>query len=114
MEKLKSIEVKALKTLWKSSKGLDAFSFFRRLDIPFSDFSKAIRVLSKELLIEEVQEDFFLITQKGVLWLLQDNSVTKQRHWRAVPDRFKSRKISTSDFYVPSIRLLDDRTFKKD
>ncbi|HCG6958887.1 hypothetical protein [Vibrio parahaemolyticus] len=110
--KLKAIEIKALKTLWKSSKGLDAFSFFRRLDLSFSDYSKTIRSLRDKSLIEEVTDDFFLITSEGIALLTYKSSLKKERPWRTVPDRFLSTKISTSDFYVPSLYLLDMKTFK--
>ncbi|ELB2095175.1 hypothetical protein M2G59_02365 [Vibrio vulnificus] len=113
MTKLKPIEVKALNALWKSSKGLDAFSFFRRLDLSFTDYSKTVRSLCDKALIKEAADDFFLITSEGIAYLTQKTSQQNERPWRTVPDRFLSMKISTSDFYVPSLCLLDEKTFKK-
>ncbi|HAS6239685.1 TPA: hypothetical protein I7181_19750 [Vibrio vulnificus] len=112
MTKLKPMEIKALNALWKSAKGLDAFSFFLRLDISFKDYSKTVRSLCDKALIKEAADDFFLITPDGIACLTQKSLQQKERPWRTVPDRFLSKKISTSDFYVPSLCLLDEKTFK--
>lgn len=112
MTELKPIEIKALKALSMSSKGLDAFSFFRRLDVSFTDYTKTIRSLCDKALIQESADDFFLITKEGIAYLAKKNSHQRERAWRTVPQRFLSKKISTTDFYVPSLCLLDDKTFK--
>ncbi|MFW1375553.1 hypothetical protein ACEV7K_09735 [Vibrio parahaemolyticus] len=114
MVKLSSMEAKALTVLWGSSKGLDAFSFFQRLKVSFSDFSKIIRTLTSKGFINEKKADFFVITPEGVNELTRKSSYKKNRPWRDVPKRFISNKISTSDHYVPSLCLLDKNTFNID
>ncbi|MDD1794337.1 hypothetical protein LRP50_14455 [Enterovibrio sp. ZSDZ42] len=112
MKKLKPIEVKALTILLKSSKGLDAFSYFRRLDASFPDFSKTLRTLCKLGLINEGKEDFFEITSEGTALVMQKELQQRKRPWRDVPKEFLGTKMSTSDFYVPSVSLLDKKSFK--
>ena len=113
MIKSSTIEIKILTILLKSSKGLDAFSLFRRLEASFSDFSKTIRSLCEKKLIKEDMDDFFIITEEGIKKLTQNNISKKEKPWRNVPDKFLTKKTSTSEFYVPSIRLLDKKTFNK-
>lgn len=111
MFNLSATELKALTVIWKSSKGLDAFSFFRRLDISFSNFSKVTRSLSeKKLIIEEV-DDFFVITSEGIKQVSHKVSDKKRRTWRDVPERFLTPKMAPSELYIPSISLLDKNTF---
>ncbi|MEZ9578672.1 MULTISPECIES: hypothetical protein [unclassified Vibrio] len=111
MPKLSTSELKALTVIWKSSKGLDAFSFFRRLDISFSDFSKTIRLLSEKKLIKEEHDDFFVITAKGIELAISSSSDKKRRSWRDIPERFLAPKMASSELYIPSISLLDKKFF---
>ncbi|MEZ8503454.1 hypothetical protein AB6D08_19275 [Vibrio splendidus] len=113
MTKLSTVELKALTVIWKSSKGLDAFSFFRRLDISFSVFSKVIRSLGEKKLIREEIEDFFVITTEGINQVTKKSFDKKKRPWRDVPDKFLTTKISPSELYIPSTSLLDETTFHK-
>jgi hypothetical protein len=88
MAKLLPMEIKALSFLLKSSKGLDAFTFFRRLGISFSEFSKITRTLCDKNLIKEEIDDFFVITQDGITQVTKRNTYKKTRPWREVPKRF--------------------------
>ena len=111
MLKLNPMEIKALNTLWKSSKGLDAFSFFRRLNVSFTDYSRITRLLCDKALIKETTNDFFVITTEGITYISQKRIQQREQPWRTVPNKFLSAKISTSEFYVPSLYLLDKKTF---
>lgn len=111
MLKLSLMEIKALGVLFKSAKGLDAFSFFSRLNTSFSDFSKVLRSLCDKNLILEDSTDFFVITQEGAEQVALRDTQKKIRPWRTVPKRFIVNKLSTSDCYTPSLCLLDKKTF---
>lgn len=111
MFNLSTTELKALTVLWKSSKGLDAFSFFRKLDISFSNFSKIIRSLSEKKLIKEDSDDFFIITSEGIKQVTHKIADKKRRSWRDIPERFLTSKIASSELYIPSTSLLDKSTF---
>lgn len=110
-KKLLPMDIKVLTVLWKSSHGLNAFTLFSRLDTSFSTFSKVTRTLSDRNLITEDTDDFFAITQEGIALLTQINTHKKSRPWRDVPKEFLIPKSSTSDFYIPSTRLLDKKLF---
>lgn len=111
MFKLSTTELKALTVIWKSSKGLDAFSFFRRLDISFSNFSKITRSLSEKKLIKEEHDDFFVITSEGIEQVSHNVSDKKRRTWRDIPERFLTPKMPPSELYIPSTSLLDKKYF---
>lgn len=73
--KLDKNKLEALSMLMKSSRGLDAFSLFRRLNLSFTEFTKIVNSLSEVALIEEVKDDFFQITEKGQEYLTKQNVV---------------------------------------
>jgi hypothetical protein len=111
MAKLLPMEIKALSLLLKSSKGLDAFTFFLRLDASFSDFSKFTRALCEKNLINEENDDFFVISQEGITQLTKKNAYKKTRPWREVPKKYLIPTTKVSDFYIPSLCLLDKKAF---
>ncbi len=108
---LSKAELETLIVLIKSSRGLDAFSLFRRLNVPFSDFTKIISNLSDADYIEEVKDDYVRISKAGRNYVNQQEVTASRKHWRDVPDRFLGLKLKDDSFYIPSIRLLDKTTF---
>jgi len=112
--KLDKNKLEALSILMRSSRGLDAFSFFRRLNLSFADFTKIINSLSEAALIEEAKDDFFQITDNGREYLIKQNAVAADKHWRKVPERMLGVKLEEGSLYIPSIRLLDKNTFNID
>ena len=105
-------ELEVLVTLMKSSSGLDAFSLFRRLKVSFSDFSKAVRNLTEHGFIREVKDDFYRLTKEGEKYINRQKTTSVDRHWRQVPEKFLASKLKKGSFYIPSVRLLDRKTFK--
>jgi len=112
--KLDKNRLEALSILLKSSRGLDAFSFFRRLNLSFTEFNKIISSLSEASLIEEIKDDFFQITGNGQEYLIKQNVQASDKHWRKVPKRMLGVKLEEDALYIPSIRLLDKKTFNVD
>jgi predicted transcriptional regulator len=109
--KLTKGESETLNILMKSSRGLDAFSLFRRTKVSFTEFSKTIRELTKYDFITEIKDDFYTITKDGQTYITKANRIAKDRPWRDVPKRFLGKKIKNNDFYIPSLKLLDKKTF---
>ncbi|PVZ78180.1 hypothetical protein C9426_35055 [Serratia sp. S1B] len=107
------IERDIIHILFKSASGLDAFTIFRRLKIPFSNFSRALLSLNEKKLIIEIKEDFYKITTEGKYLLTQSNlrNTESKEAWNAVPTKYKSNHITPNSKYIPSIRLLDKSTF---
>ncbi|WP_335922284.1 hypothetical protein [Shewanella algae] len=101
----------ALNILLKSSKGLDAFTFFKRLGLSFSDFIKIIESLTLKGTIEETKVDFFKLTPLGKEYTLKQRALIKVKHWRRVPEHFLGKKVPNDSFYIPSLKLLDKTTF---
>ncbi|MGI2209496.1 hypothetical protein [Shewanella baltica] len=104
----------ALNILLKSSQGLDAFTFFKRLGLSFSDFTKIIESLAHKGIIEEVKNDFFRLTPFGKECTFRQQSLMKNRHWRSVPSRFLGKKLPVGSFYIPSLKLLDKAAFNNE
>ena len=104
---------KLLCLLMKANRELDSFTLFRRSKLSFSDFAATINQLTKEKYIAESEKKLKL-TPKGVsvvaVYYRHNGSITKE--WREVPSKYRSTQLDVNSPYVPSIRLLDTRTFK--
>ncbi|MCG8708495.1 hypothetical protein JHU04_001707 [Brenneria sp. 4F2] len=108
---MSEIERDILTFLFKSSAGLDAFTLFKRVKIPFSEFSKALFLLSDKNFVEESREEFYKITPAGRNMLSSVSSNKKNANWREIPERFREISLPVNSYYVPSIKLLDKDTF---
>lgn len=105
------IEKDIMHILFKSTSGLDAFTIFRRLKVPFSNFSKALLSLNEKKLIRELREDFYSISIDGKMFIMQINSKNTETGWNEIPKKYKSQQIQNNSKYIPSIHLLDKFTF---
>lgn len=108
---LSKTELEALLRLKKSSNGLDAFSLFQSLKIPFTEFTKVIKSLLESEFINEVKDDYFRISKIGEDTLKNKKASAANKHWRQVPEKFIGPKLKKHSFYIPSLRLLDKNTF---
>lgn len=104
----------ALAILLSSSQGLDAFTFFKRLGLSFSDFTKIIESLDHKGIIEEVKNDFFRLTPFGKECTFRQQSRMKDRHWRSIPTQFLGKQLPVGSFYIPSLKLLDKTAFNNE
>ena len=108
------VEKSILQNLFKSTQGLEAFTIFRRLNLPFSIFAKNIASLEKKGYIIESREEFYKITESGISAIIHSTSISKQKPWLIIPDRYDSTAISPSSYYIPNINLMDkDLLIKK-
>ncbi len=106
-------DIKLLSLLMSSVRGLNAFTLFRRLEVPFPEFTKVILSLTEDCYIKETKNDFYQITPQGREALSLQTSKKQDRAWRKVPNKFACTKLDIDDFYVPSVSRLDKITFKK-
>lgn len=109
MKDKESITRLLLTALSKSAKGLSVYSLFQRSGVGFSIFSSTLHSLLSDQLIEEKNEDFYVVTQKGLTFILTKKSEAEFQEWKAVPERFLCSKVD-SKFYVPSQRLFKRKT----
>lgn len=109
---LSKAELKTLILLKKSTSGLDAFSMFSRLTIPFTEFTKVIKSLLEYDLILEKKNDFFRLSNNGEVFLSKQKNTSADKHWRQVPEKYLGSKLKKGSFYIPKISLLDEKTFK--
>ena len=109
---LSKVELKALILLKKSSSGLDAFTLFSRLSIPFTEFTKIIKKLLEHDLVLEKKNDFFRLSNNGVMLLNKRENTSTDRYWRKVPEKYLGSKLKKGKLYIPRISLLDEKTFK--
>lgn len=110
--KLSVIEIKLLSVLLASSRGLDAYTLFRRVKAPFPDFTRAIISLTEDGFINESKSDFYIISSLGRQNISLYSSKKKIREWRQVPAQFTDSKLNANELYIPSIRRLDKKAFK--
>lgn len=109
---LSQIERNILLILLKSNNGLEAFTIFRRLNLPFSIFMKSISLLEKHEFIKETSEQFYKLTNKGHSIISITPSFTGDKKWKKLPDKYDSEKISVHSYYIPNINLLSKNFFK--
>ncbi|MBY6017894.1 hypothetical protein KUW04_08900 [Halomonas denitrificans] len=114
MYSLSKIDERILNVLYSSSRGLDAFSLFKRSEVSFPDFSKALAILSEAQLVGEPSDDFFVISQSGRQLLLTKRKTKNSREWRTVPSKFLGPKQKENKPYIPSLKKLDKKSFKVD
>lgn len=105
-------EIEILKSLLKSSHGLEAFTIFKRLKIPFSSFITSITSLTKKGMIEEAKEEFYKITSTGISHLNFSKKNDNSNPWMDIPKQYELEKFDVDSFYIPNRRLLDKTTFK--
>lgn len=112
MVKLSDIEIKLLRILFNSSKGLDSYTFFKRAQLSFSEFTKVLFSLIEHGFVIEKKDEFYVLSIKGEQEALTQTLKRTNKEWRQVPKRFVGSKIQPNEFYIPSVSLLDKKTFK--
>lgn len=113
--KLIKTDIRILSIIYKSSHSLFAFTIYKRLKVPFPEFSKAIsRLIAKGILYE--QDRRLQITSEGIECLLAERNnylVFGEKKWRKIPSDFIQMQLQVNDFYVPKRDILDSSQFKK-
>lgn len=111
MTTINLIEKDILTHLFKSSKGLEAFTLFKKSKISFSIFTRNLLTLEQKKLISEINDEFYNITQDGISLLSLISPIGKEPSWKKIPEKYSNQAISVDSFYIPSLRLLDNDTF---
>lgn len=109
--RLSKIDRKLLVTLFKGNRELDAFTLFRRMKIPFFEFSSSLKSLEAAGLIQE-RDERISITSIGINTFISNDTLAHEKPWRNVPERYQRTRLMDTEMYVPSLRLLDSRTFE--
>ena len=112
MKNLSKTQRKLLTLLCQGGRELDTFTLFRRLKIPLTEFMKIVSSLDELKYIRQ-EDDRIKLMAEGIDNIAFIGSQEAERPWRIVPERFKRTESLKTNMYVPSIRLLDRRTFKK-
>jgi len=102
-----------LKILFRSGSVIDSFTVFRRLKVSYPAFSAALEnAKSAEYVVEEGKR--LRLTRKGKNYVLTERCdlVGGEKLWRKPPEDMLQSRLTVGNLYVPSIRRLDDRTFK--
>jgi predicted methyltransferase len=111
MNNITKIDRLILNILYKSSGKLETYNVFKRSRVGFKTFSLSVRRLTENALLIEI-EGTLSLTQTGkdiVLTASPKNNESKE--WRSVPLKFKIPQIAPNEPYIPSIKLLDRRSF---
>lgn len=101
-----------LRQLYSSAHGLSAFTLFKKFRGSFSDYLKVMNQLESKEMIEKKEEYFFTITKLGFETVLFNKKLKEDKSWRAIPSEFLNSTPLKSDFYIPSVNLLDEKAFK--
>lgn len=110
---IRNNEYTMLSLIYKANKNIDSFTLFKRSKINFPGFTKIISSLSEKRLIGE-DEDKIYLTKEGIrLTSIYNSSLSLNgAEWRKIPNEMTGKKISTNEFYIPSIKNLDKRSFQ--
>lgn len=101
-----------LRVLFNSSGRLDSFTLFRRMKVSFKEFTIAINtMLETGLLVKE--ENIIYLSETGRKEVLSHAKAysPKIKPWREIPSKMLGQKLHVDEPYIPSIRLLDKKTF---
>lgn len=100
-----------IQELMQANRRIDSFTLFKRLKINFSDFSKQISVLEKNELIS-IEELIITLTLKGLeVSVKQEFNDKRRRKKIELQNNFTCHKIPVDEFYIPTLHLLDKKTF---
>lgn len=108
-------EIHTLKLLFKSAKGLNQATLFRRLQCPFANYIKAIHKLENLELIT-VNDYQIKLTKSGkdlFLSKYESSLVRTKKEWRQSPLKFSASQLSTNELYIPSLNRLDMKGLSK-
>jgi len=113
MTKLNKLQINILRTLFKSYGELDSYTLFKRMKVSISELSNALDFLTKhEMVTEEDHNIKLTLKGKGSIYIDSTSSYDGNKKWREVPDEFKLNDLGVNEPYLPSVRLLDKKTFK--
>lgn len=111
MKHLSDLDRYLARLLFGSGRGLDAFTLFRRSKAGFSVFMKSVARLKEGGVVVE-QDGNISLTQHGREMILLSGAYGRRNaEWRKVPQKMLRNRIDASEFYIPSRKLLDRRTF---
>jgi len=109
--KVNIVESNLLFNLFKSNGKLESYTLFKRSKTSIKEFTTAVNRLTALELIKE-SDNLFILTKTGKSQVLASKLADKKyKPWRAIPSKYKIQQYQVNEPYVPSISMLDDKTF---
>lgn len=111
MNRMNDIERLIIKILYKSHNKLDAYILFKRSKLNYKIFIKNLTILLEKKYIEE--NDEILKLTKIAISSISTNIVFGDiiPKWKEIPQKYRISKISSDEIYIPSLSLIDKKTF---
>lgn len=111
MNSINKTELSILTILYKSHGKLESYNVYKKSRVGFKSFALSVRrLLENELLIE--MDNLLCLTEKGKSSVIQGApKASNNKEWRSVPVKYITPQIGPNEPYIPSISLLDRRTF---
>lgn len=110
---LSNTEVALLKLSLRDKNGIFIGRISTKLGIPLSDIVNAFRTLQLRGFLKQ-DGPVLRLTTDGRAWIMQNQSMfafSGKRHWRDVPDDFKSNRVEPFKPYVPRTSKLSKPMF---
>lgn len=100
-----------LSELIKANRRLDSFTLFKRTKISFGSFSQSLHTLEKNQVVE-IKDLVVTLSLKGMEFSSKLNLLEKKRPQKIqLQPQFACNQISKDEFYIPTIKRLDKKTF---
>ncbi len=111
--KISKAEAVLLAQALRRPRGMYVGEVTTKLGISIRDAASAFRSLRKYGFLRESKSMLFL-TQRGRSWIMNNQELfmfAGRKHWREVPDRFRSTSIRPFQPYAPRISRLSNTKF---
>lgn len=113
--KVGNTEAQILMILAESTRGLHAYTVYKRLKLPLADVIKAILKLQGDNLLSLSENEHVSLTTDGhalAYKIASKVSLKAAKPWNEVPKKFKkTHGIKDLDFYIPRKSLLNKNFF---
>lgn len=113
MIKLSKIERDILKYIYTASNStISNFSLFKKMKLDIPVLFTSLKLLEKTGFISYDSEQIMLLPE-GIKYIATNTISEKhsEKKWNVIPDYFLTDKENTTEFYIPSRKLLSKKTF---
>ena len=110
MRKLGRLELILLQYIFSARGKLESFTLFKRSKVSFKEFSASLNKLRENDLLL-VEGNLVVLSEKGKASATTKKPEMYYKPWRSIPAKFIVQQHPPNEPYIPSISMLDKRTF---
>lgn len=111
MNNISQLDTNILHNLVSARGKLESYTLFKRSKVSFKEFSTSLnRLIVNELIIVEGHN--VILSEKGKMSVMSMKPVGySNKPWRSIPAKYRTQQHPINEPYVPSLSMLDKRTF---